>query len=75
VRYGKNKAQEYFLQINLCLAFCYWKLAGHNPDVKTLKKLLADMNTIGHKMIKVVLAAGKRYYGYFSLVSNWVKNR
>jgi len=66
VRYGKNKDHEHLAQINLSLLFgqqsrlpfYYRKLAGNIPDVKTLKKLLADMNTLGYKNIKVVLDRG-----------------
>ncbi len=66
VRYGKNKDHEHLAQINLTLLFgqqsrlpfYYRKLAGNIPDVKTLKKLLTDMNTLGYKKIKVVLDRG-----------------
>ncbi len=66
VRYGKNKDHEHLPQINLALLFgqqsrlpfYYRKLAGNIPDVKTLKKLLADMDTLGHKKFKVVLDRG-----------------
>lgn len=66
VRYGKNKDHEHLAQINLTLLFgqqsrlpfYYRKLAGNIPDVKTLSKLLADMNTLGYKKIKVVLDRG-----------------
>lgn len=67
VRYGKNKDHEHLPQINLTLLFgqqsrlpfYYRKLAGNIPDVKTLRKLLADMNTLGYdKKIKVVLDRG-----------------
>ena len=66
VRYGKNKDHEHLAQINLSLLFgqqsrlpfYYRKLAGNIPDVKTLKKLLADMNTLGYRKIKVVLDRG-----------------
>ena len=66
VRYGKNKDHEHLPQINLALLsgqqsrlpFYYRKLAGNIPDVRTLKKLLADMNTLGYKKIKVVLDRG-----------------
>jgi transposase len=40
------------------LPFYYRKLAGNISDVKTIKKLLADMNTMGYKKIKVVLDRG-----------------
>jgi transposase len=66
VRYGKNKDHEHLAQINLSLLFgqqsrlpfYYRKLAGNIPDVKTLKKLLADMKTLGYEKIKVVLDRG-----------------
>ena len=66
VRYGKNKDHEHLAQINLTLLFgqesrlpfYYRKLAGNIADVKTIKKLLADMNTLGYKKIKVVLDRG-----------------
>lgn len=66
VRYGKNKDHEHLPQINLSLLFgqqsrlpfYYRKLAGNITDVKTLKKLLSDMGTLGYKKIKVVLDRG-----------------
>jgi len=66
VRYGKNKDHEHLAQINLTLLFgqdsrlpfYYRKLAGNISDVKTIKKLVADMNTLGYKKIKVVLDRG-----------------
>lgn len=66
VRYGKNKDHEHLPQINLSLLFgqqsqlpfYYRKRAGNIPDVKTLRKLLADMNTLGYQKIKVVLDRG-----------------
>lgn len=66
VRYGKNKDHEPLAQINLALLFgqqsglpfYYRKLAGNIPDVKTLRKLLADLNTLGYEKVKVVLDRG-----------------
>ncbi len=66
VRYGKNKDHEHLAQLNLCLLFgqqsrlpfYYRKLAGNIPDVKTLRKLLRDMHTLGHEKVKVVLDRG-----------------
>ena len=66
VRYGKNKDHEHLAQLNLCLLFgqqsrlpfYYRKLAGNIPDVKTLRKLLYDMHTLGHEKVKVVLDRG-----------------
>ncbi len=66
VRWGRNKDHDPLPQINLSLLFgqqsrlpfYYRKLAGNIPDVKTLKKLLDDMNTLGYKKIKVVLDRG-----------------
>ena len=64
--YGNNKDHEPLEQINLALLFgqqsrlpfYYRKLAGNMADVKTLRKLLADMNTLGYEKIKVVLDRG-----------------
>ena len=69
VRWGRNKDHDPLPQINLALLFgqqsrlpfYYRKLAGNIPDVKTLRKLLGDMNALGYKKIKVVLDRG-----YFS---------
>ena len=66
VRYGRNKDHDNLPQINLALLFgqksrlpfYYRKLAGNIPDVKTLKKLLADINTLGYEKFKVVLDRG-----------------
>lgn len=66
VRWGKNKDREPLPQINLSLLFgqqsrlpfYYRKLAGNIPDVKTLRKLLLDMNSLGYNKIKVVLDRG-----------------
>ncbi len=66
VRYGKNKDHEHLPQINLALLFgqqsrlpfYYRKLPGNIPDVKTLRKLLSDMNALGYEKIKVVLDRG-----------------
>jgi transposase len=66
VRWGRNKDREHLPQLNLTLLFgqqsrlpfYYRKLAGNIPDVKTLRKLLLDMNTLGYKKIKVVLDRG-----------------
>ncbi len=66
VRYGNNKEHEPLEQINLALLFgqeshlpfYYRKLAGNIPDVKTLKKLLADINTLGYEKLKLVLDRG-----------------
>ncbi len=66
VRYGKNKDHEHLPQINLALLFgqqsrlpfYYRKLPGNIPDVKTLRRLLSDMNALGYEKIKVVLDRG-----------------
>ena len=66
VRYGKNKDHEPLEQLNLALLFgqesrlpfYYRKLAGNIPDVKTLRNVMADMNTLGYEKIKVVLDRG-----------------
>jgi len=66
VRWGHNRDHEPLAQLNLALLFgqksrlpfYYRKMAGNIPDVKTLKKLLSDMNTMGYEKIKVVLDRG-----------------
>lgn len=61
VRYGKNKDHEHLALLfgqQSRLPFYYRKPAGNISDVKTLRKLLADMNTLGYKKIKVVLDRG-----------------
>ena len=66
VRWGKNKDHHHLPQINLLLLFgresrlpfYYSKPAGNIPDVKSLRKLLLDMNNMGYKKIKVVLDRG-----------------
>jgi len=66
VRYGLNKEHEPLEQINLALLFgqesnlpfYYRKLAGNIPDVKTLRKLLADINFLRFERIKLVMDRG-----------------
>lgn len=66
VRYGFNKDHEPLEQINLAmlfgqtsqLPFYYRKITGNIPDVKTLKKLLADINFMECKRIKLVMDRG-----------------
>ena len=66
VRYGHNRDHEPLEQINLALLFgqqsrlpfYYRKLAGSIPDVKTLRKLLADVKTLGYEKVKVILDRG-----------------
>jgi len=66
VRWGRNKDHDCLPQINLTLLFgqkyrlpfYYRKLAGNIPDVKTLRKLLVDINNLGYEKIKVVMDRG-----------------
>jgi len=66
VRYGLNKDHEPLEQINLALLFgqesnlpfYYRKLAGNITDVKTLKKLLVDINFLRFDRIKLVMDRG-----------------
>jgi len=66
VRYGFNKDHDPLPQINLALLFgetsqlpfYYRKLAGHIPDVKTVKKLLADMSFMEFGKVKLALDRG-----------------
>jgi len=66
VKYGFNKDNDPLPQINLALLFgeksnlpfYYRKLAGNIPDVKTVKNLLADMDFLGYKKVKLVMDRG-----------------
>ena len=66
VKYGVNKEHDPLAQINLALLFgeksnlpfYYRKLAGNISDVKTVKNLLADVEYLGYKKIKLVLDRG-----------------
>lgn len=66
VRYGNNKDHDPLAQINLALLFgqesnlpfYYRKLPGNITDVKTLKNLLADMDYLGFKKVKLVMDRG-----------------
>ena len=66
VQYGKNKEDDHLPQLNLALVygettglpFYYRKLAGNIPDSKTVKHLLADLNTLGFTKSKLVLDRG-----------------
>jgi transposase len=66
VRYGMNKEDDHLPQINLALLFgelsnlpfYYRKLPGNISDVKTVKNLIADMDFLGYKKIKLVMDRG-----------------
>lgn len=66
VRYGKNRDNDPLPQINLALIFgeksnipfYYRKLPGNISDVKTVKNLLADLNFLGYKKVKLVMDKG-----------------
>lgn len=66
VQYGKNKEDDKLPQLNLALVygetsnlpFYYRKLAGNIPDSKTLKSLLADLENLGLKKVKLVMDRG-----------------
>jgi len=66
VRYGWNKDYDPLAQINLALLFgqeshlpfYYRKMAGNITDVKTVKKLLLDMDFLGFDRIKLVMDRG-----------------
>ena len=66
VRYGVNKDNDLLPQINLALLFgetsnlpfYYRKLAGNISDVKTVKNLLADIDLLGYKKVKLVMDRG-----------------
>ncbi len=66
VKYGKNKDHDPLPQINLALLFgeksnipfYYRKLPGNISDVKTVKNLLADLDYLGYKKVKLVMDRG-----------------
>ncbi|MHC1771325.1 MAG: IS1634 family transposase [Flexilinea sp.] len=66
VRYGKNKDHEPLPQINLALLYgeqsrlpvYYRKLPGNITDVKTIRKLLLDLDFLENKKVKLVLDRG-----------------
>ncbi|WP_028977501.1 IS1634 family transposase [Sporolactobacillus terrae] len=66
VKYGKNKDHEPLPQINLALLYgetsglpvAYRKLPGNIADVKTIRHLLADMDFLKQKKIKLVMDRG-----------------
>ncbi|WP_353948735.1 IS1634 family transposase [Sporolactobacillus sp. Y61] len=66
VRYGKNKDHDPLPQINLALLYgetsglpvAYRKLPGNISDVKTIRTLLADVDFLKQKKVKVVMDRG-----------------
>jgi transposase len=66
VKYGYNKDGEALPQINLALVFgqssmlpvYYRKLPGNMTDVKTVQKLLLDLDQLGFHKIKLVMDRG-----------------
>jgi len=66
VQYGNNKEGDSLPQFNLALVFgetsnlpfYYRKLAGNIPDTKTVKHLLADLDTLGFNRVKLVMDRG-----------------
>ena len=66
VQYGHNKEDDKLPQINLALVygetsnlpFYYRKLAGNIPDSKTVTHLLADLEDLGFKKVKLVMDRG-----------------
>ena len=66
VKYGKNKDGERLPQVNLALIFgqqsmlpvYYRKLPGNIADVKTVRKLLKDIDYMDMKKIKLVMDRG-----------------
>ena len=66
VKYGRNKEQDSLAQLNLALLFgeqsnlpfYYRKLPGNISDVQTVKNLLADMDFLAFKKIKLVMDRG-----------------
>jgi transposase len=66
VQYGHNKEHDPLEQLNLAivfgeesnLPFYYRKLAGNIPDSKTVKHLLADLDSLGFYKVKLVMDRG-----------------
>ena len=66
VQYGYNKEDDKLPQFNLALVFgeqsnlpfYYRKLAGNIPDVKTVKVLLSDLDSLGLQKLKLVMDKG-----------------
>ena len=66
VQYGKNKEHDDLPQLKLLLLFgersglpfYYRKLAGNTPDSKTVWNLLADLDWLGCKKVKLVMDRG-----------------
>ena len=66
VKYGHNKDHEPLPQLNLLLLygessnlpFYYRKLAGNIPDVKTVRTLIADVEPLGVKKVKLLMDRG-----------------
>lgn len=66
VRRGFNKEHDPLEQINLALLFgetsslpfYYRKLPGNISDIKTVKNLLADIQELGYKKVKLVMDRG-----------------
>jgi transposase len=73
VKYGYNKDGEALPQINLALVFgqssmlpvYYRKLPGNMTDVKTVQKLLLDLDQLGFHKIKLVMDRG--FYSHANL--------
>jgi transposase len=66
VQYGKSKEDDKLPQINLALLFgeqsglpfYYRKLAGNIPDVKTVRRLLDELDIFGFSKIKLLMDRG-----------------
>lgn len=66
VQSGNNKEDDHLPQINLALVFgeesnlpfYYRKLTGNIPDSKTVQNLLADLDVLGFKNVKLVMDRG-----------------
>ena len=66
VRYGKNKEDEHLAQVNLLLLFgeqsrlpfYYRKVAGNITDVKTVERLLDELDMYELKKTKLVMDRG-----------------
>jgi len=66
VKYGKNKESDHLPQMNLLLLygersglpFCYRRLSGNIPDVKTVNTLVRELDALGYGKVKFVMDRG-----------------
>ena len=73
VQYGFNKENDRLPQLNVALVFgqesnlpfYYRKLAGNIPDVKTVHRLLEELDILGYSKLKLVMDRG--FYSEYNI--------